>query len=378
MVQSRRQDNPLRILHTESSLELGGQEFRVLHEVCGMVKRGHYVVLAVPPHSRLALSAKERGVSIEEVPMNRVRWIWLILVFLKIIVKHNIQVVNTHGSIDSWTASIAGRLSRKCPLIIRTRHKSTKISQTWRHRLLYQCLPHAVLTTGEAVRNIVMTQAGTPPSRVISIPTGVDLETFSPQAQKHRMNSGEISKHQDVVVGTVAFFRTYKGLTYFLDAAKLVVEQFPNVGFLIVGDGPDYASIVQKREALGLHDAVQFTGFCDDVAQALSGMDIFVLASIGAEGVPQSVSQAMAMERPVIATNVGSISEIVKHEETGLLVEPLDAKALAHEICRLITNPNFREVLGKSARKHVEESYDFVDMLTHTEAVYDEFLLAMN
>ncbi len=378
MVPPRRQDKPLRILHTESSLELGGQEFRVLHEVCGMLKRGHYVVLAVPPYSRLAGLARERGVCIEEVSMNRIRWIWLILVFLKIIVKHNIQVVNTHGSIDSWTASIAGRLSPKHPLIIRTRHKSTRISQTWRHRLLYRYLPHVVLTTGEAVRRIVMTQTGMPPSRVISIPTGVDLETFSLQVQKNNVNSGESSNHPDIVIGTVVFFRTYKGLSYFLDAAKLVVVKFSNVKFLIVGDGPDYASIAQKRDALGLQDSVLLTGFCDDVAQVLARMDIFVLASIGVEGVPQSVSQAMAMERPVIATNVGSISEIVKHEVTGLLVEPLDAEALAYEMCRLITNPSLRDVLGKTARKHVEESYSLVNMLEHTEAVCDEFLLAMN
>lgn len=373
------QDTPLRILHTESSMELGGQEFRVLNEACGMLKRGHYVVLAVQPQSQIAKCARARGLCIEEVNMGRGNWVWLIIVFLKLMVKHDIHIVNTHGSIDSWTAAIAGRFSKRHPLIIRTRHKSTVITKTWRHRLLYQRLPHAVVTTGEAVRQIVITQTGVPEPRVISIPTGVDLETFQPQGYDNQhLKSERFDDEHAVVIGTVAFFRMYKGITYLLDAAKLVMGRFPNVKFLIVGDGPDYASILQKRDELGLGEHVVLTGFRDDVPDMLASMDIFVLASTGAEGVPQSLSQAMAMEKPVIATHVGSISELVKHEETGLLVTSKSADSLAEAMCRLVKNPELRTYLGQAARRHVEQSYSFSRMLSQTESVYREFLRSLN
>ncbi|WP_447968238.1 glycosyltransferase family 4 protein [Nitrospira sp. M1] len=366
--------HPLRILHTESSMELGGQEFRILHEVHGMVKQGHYVVLVVQPRSQLAMRAKQQGLVVEEVLMSRMRWMWLIMVFLKLIARHHIQVVNTHGSIDSWTAAIAGRFSRRHPLIIRTRHKSTMIAKTWRHRVLYQRLPHAVVTTGEAVKDLVMRQANVPDERVISIPTGVDLETFQCNLEEHHRKTQFSMIDRTVVIGTVTFFRTYKGLSYLLEAFHMVLSQVPDVVLHIVGDGPDYASIVQIRDELGLQDRVVLTGYREDVASQLASMDVFVLPSIAAEGVPQSLTQAMAMGIAAIATDVGSIREVVENEKTGLLVEAKNSKALAQAMIRLATNQRLRADLGESARRHIEQAYSFMGMLTRTECVYRKFL----
>ncbi|GJL65817.1 MAG: glycosyl transferase group 1 [Nitrospirales bacterium] len=351
-------------------MELGGQEFRTLNEISGMVKRGHYVVLAVQPCSQLAIRAKQHGLVVEEVNMSRERWLWLIVVFLKIIARHQIQVVNSHGSIDSWTAAIAGRFSRRFPLIVRTRHKSTKISRTWRHRVLYQRLPHAVITTGEAVKNIVVGQADVPAERVFSIPTGVDLETFRPDRQGDGRKAHSSITVQPVVIGTVAFFRSYKGLSYLLEAFRMVASSLPHAMLQLVGDGPDYASIVKKRDELGLEEQVILTGFQEDVASILSNLDVFVLPSIEAEGVPQSLTQAMAMGGAVVATDVGSVREVVKHETTGLLVEAKNSESLAHAIIRLATNQELREQLGQAAKRHIAECYSFHGMLVRTESVY--------
>ena len=176
-----RHQMPLRILHTESSLGMGGQEYRVLEEAQGMETRGHKVVVAAPQGSQLAALAKQRGLQVKTTSSGNRGWITLIPSYLRIMKECEIDVVNTHGSLDSWTASIAGRISSRRPIIIRTRHKSTPVSRTWRHRLLYGRLPHVVTTTGEAVRQELMTGNRLSPSRVISIPTGVDLERFHPQ-----------------------------------------------------------------------------------------------------------------------------------------------------------------------------------------------------
>ncbi|GJL56320.1 MAG: glycosyl transferase group 1 [Nitrospirales bacterium] len=355
-------------------MELGGQEFRILHEVRGMVKQGHYVVLAVQPRSQLAMRAKQQGLVVEEVTMSRVRWVWLIVVFLKLIARHHIQVVNTHGSIDSWTAAIAGRISHCRPLIIRTRHKSTMIAKTWRHHVLYQHLPHAVVTTGEAVKDLVMRQTDVPGERVISIPTGVDLEIFRCNLEEHSRKTQSSIAERTVVIGTVTFFRTYKGLSYLLEAFHMVLSQVPDLVLHIVGDGPDYASIVRKRDELGMQDRVVLTGYREDVASQLATMDVFVLPSIEAEGVPQSLTQAMAMGIAAIATDVGSIREVVQHEATGLLVEARNSDALAQAMIRLVTNQQLRDDLGQAARTHIERAYSFTGMLARTESVYREFL----
>lgn len=351
-------------------MELGGQEIRILEEARGMIKRGHVVVLAAQPGSQILARAFQYDIPVESVDMSRVRWVWLIVTFLKLFQKHRINVVHTHGSIDSWTASIAGRLSSLRPLVIRARHKSTRIAKTWRHHVLYRTLPHAVVTTGNAVKQIVMAQAQVHESRVKSIPTGVDTEQFHPGVSGDRVRA-EFSIPRDVcLIGTVAFFRSYKGLTFFLDAAKLVLSARPDVKFLMVGDGPEYPLLVQQRDALGLQESIILPGYRNDIPQCLACMDVFVLSSVEAEGVPQSVTQAMAMNRAVIATDVGSVREIVQHEKTGLLVEPKNAEALAQAMVRLVMNQSLRERLGQTARLHIEESYSLAQMFTQTEILY--------
>ena len=137
-----------RILHTESSHGLGGQEYRVLSEAKAMGLRGHQVVIAAPAKSQLTRLAKQEGIHCEAIPVGISGWGRLVPLFLKLLVKHQIQIVHTHGSQDSWTASLAGRLSSYRPVIVRTRHKSTPVSVSFRHDVLYRYLPHVVTTTG--------------------------------------------------------------------------------------------------------------------------------------------------------------------------------------------------------------------------------------
>ena len=217
----------LRILHTESSMGLGGQELRILNEVSGMISRGHFVILAVQPGSQLAVHAEQRGLSPELIKMGRVRWPWLVWVFLRLIAKYNIEVINTHGSIDSWTASIAGRLSSRKPLIIRTRHKSTPISRSLRHGWLYAKLPHGVVTTGETVRRGVLEQTGMAESRAVSIPTGVDLQRFCLLPPNDDMKKHWGARSTDCIVGTVAFLSWLSRAIVFSTSRKISQAQNP-------------------------------------------------------------------------------------------------------------------------------------------------------
>lgn len=367
-----------RILHTESSMELGGQEFRVLSEACGMRDRGHFVVLAVPSGSQIEVRAKQQGLLVEAVNMSRLRWFWLIWVFLKIVSKHRINVVSTHGSIDSWTASIAGRVSKHKPLIVRTRHKSTPISNTLRHQWLYRKLPDVVVTTGERVRRNIIDQLRLPGQQVVSIPTGVDIQKFQMTDQGDSKPSQIHGESQDCLIGTVSFLRGYKGLLYFLRAANLVISKLSHVKFVIVGDGPDFDLLKEETQKLGLGNHLLMTGFREDVAELLSEMDVFVLSSTEAEGLPQALTQAMAMEKAVIATNVGSIPEVVDDQKTGILVTPRNVEELAEAICELVLHQELRDRLGQAARACIERSYSVQIMLSHTETLYEHLQKSMN
>lgn len=151
----------LRIFHIDSSTGLDGQEFRTLEEATGMARWGHQVTLIVQPGSQLEREGlKKKNLVVERLSMSHSRWISLIFDFLRLIAKCQSHILNIHGSIDSWMASLAGRISKEPAAIIRTRHKSTPIPNSLRHRIFYRKLPHAIVTTGEAIRKAMIADHG--------------------------------------------------------------------------------------------------------------------------------------------------------------------------------------------------------------------------
>ena len=360
---------PLRILHTECSMGIGGQEYRVLLEALGMMNRGHKVIVAAPQDSQLATLAQQKGLRVHTtIPGNR-GWLTLVPAYLRLIQRHNIHVVNTHGSLDSWTASMAGRISSLRPLVIRTRHKSTPVSPTFRHHLLYEKLPHFVTTTGEAVRQRLIQHNHLNPSRVFSIPTGVDLDRFHPHPPQQKLRERLKLGSQGPLVGTVTFLRPEKGIEVLIEAVGMLNKLFPDLKCLIIGDGEERTNLYARIRALGLEQCVHITGFRQDIPEMLALLDVFVLPSLE-EGIPQALTQALAMERPVVATAVGGVPEVVKDGVTGLLVPPRNPQILSKKLAFFLNNPTLGYQMGQAGRQVIEKQYSTEHMLIQTEAVY--------
>jgi glycosyltransferase involved in cell wall biosynthesis len=353
---------------------MGGQELRVLVEAAGMVRRGHTVVLAVQPGSWLEGEGVRRRLPVEPVLQRQSRYPPLILEFLRLIKKHRIQIVNTHGSVDGWAATIAAKLSPMKPLIVRSRHKSTPVKNTFHRRILYGRLSDVVMTTGEAVRQDLVNRLTVDTNHVVSIPTGVDLRVFTPRGVTGGVRAEFGFAPTDFVIGTVSFLRSYKGLPVLIDAARLVCSRHPEARFLIVGDGEDRETIAGQIERLGLKNRVVLAGHREDVPTLLAHMDLYVQSSIKHEGLPQGLTQAMAMERPVVATAVGSIGEVVRNRETGLLVAPGDPGRLAEGLCELIRDCDLRGQMAKAGRRLIEASYSFEGMLDRVERLYERLV----
>ena len=295
----------------------------------------------------------------------------LISAFLDLIKRLDIDIVNTHGSIDSWTCGIATRLASTRPLLIRTRHKSTAVTPNLRHAILYRYLPHAVVTTGERIRQDLVRKNGLRDDRVVSIPTGVDLTLFYPREADLSLKNMLGIPPDHLVVGTVAFLRDYKGVDGFLSAAQIVLDGCRQVHFVIVGDGPQKSFLEELTARLGIQERVSFLGFCEDVPNILSFFDVFVLNSITGEGVPQVLTQALVMACSVIATNVGSIPEVIRHGKTGVLVHPSDPKELAAAMENLLTDEAMRTKVAQAGRHLVVQQYSLQEMLNKTESLYE-------
>lgn len=365
---------PMTILHTESSGVLGGQEYRLLAEARGMAARGHRIILAIPHDSAVRPLAEEARLTIEPLLFKRFRYGPLFVEFLRLIRRYQPDIVHTHGSIDSWAASLAARVSFVRPLIVRTRHKSILVSRSYRHRLLYRTLPHGVITTGVVVRKHLMDQFDIPAERIVSIPSGVDLQRFRADLKPGRLRRELAISPTQPLIGVVSFMRAYKGLSDFVTASAMVTRSHPNARFVIAGDGDRRAQLTQQIEQMGLADRIALLGHRTDVPEILADLDIFVLPTLE-DAMPQSLTQAMAMRRPVVTTTVGGVPEIVRDGVTGLLVPPRAPDRLAAAIQRLLGDRALRDKIAEEAYRLICSGYTAEHMLDKTEAFY-QFLLA--
>lgn len=359
---------PLTILHTEASLGWGGQEHRIVAETQIMEQRGHKILIAADPRGQLAGRGQRLGLPVLPVKFGGRDNIVALLTIRRIIKEHSVDILNTHSSLDSWLGTLAVQGRRQTKLV-RTRHLSTSIRTNWPTRWLYQ-RPDALITTGEAIKTIIQERAGVPPARIVSIPTGVSLERFSPHIPGDRTKLPAAWPLAAPIIGSVAVLRSWKGHLYLLEAVQRLRQCGLPVRLLLVGEGPYREVLEAKIAELGLLDVVFLPGYQEDVPSWLALMDLFVLASYANEGVPQALLQAMAMAKPVVGTRCGGIPEIIRPQENGLLVPPRDSEALAAAIQKLLETPELQSHFGAKGLELVRARYSLEKMGESLEAVY--------
>jgi glycosyltransferase involved in cell wall biosynthesis len=193
---------------------------------------------------------------------------------------------------------------------------------------------------------------GCPASRVRVIPNGIDADRFSPRPPSARLAAELGLPAGSPVVGLVAALRPEKNHELFLRVARRVHAAAAEARFLIVGDGPERARLERLAHELGLDEVLRFAGTRHDVPEILSLIDVFLLTS-HMEASPVSILEAMAGERPVVATNVGSVAENVRGGRTGLLAAPGDGEQLAAHVLHLLRHPEQARALGRAGREHV-------------------------
>jgi glycosyltransferase involved in cell wall biosynthesis len=350
-----------RILHSESSLGWGGQEVRVFAELCWMRAQGHWVALAAHPRSTIARQAKAEGIPFYSLQTHKALLPLEVLRLAAWLVRHRVDVVNTHSSNDGWLAGVAARLAVR-PMLIRSRHIEVDYPNRFWSGLGFRSLPDHVLTTSRRIADRLIQELDVPPEKIDCVPTGVDLERFRPDlvgTLRQEMGLGP----EVELVGMISVLRSWKGHATFLDAATAILARVPGrAHFVIAGDGPGRQELVEKVAQSPCRDSVTLLGHRDDVPNVLASLDVLTLPSFAHEGIPQIILQAQAMGRAVVATTVGGIPEIVEDGVNGLLVPPRDAPALAEKITFLLNNPSLRRRLGKAARAQVETEFSLDNM----------------
>ncbi len=358
---------PLVIAHTESSDGWGGQEIRILTEAAGMQARGHRVVVHGAHGSRIVAEARRFGVTSVALPIGRKRPAGVVAM-QRALRAAPFDIVNTHSSTDTWLTAIALRLGRATrPVLVRTRHVSVPVPNDAATRWLYRKATARLVTTGESLRATLIRDNGIDPSRIDSIPTGIDGSVFVPGDRLAARSA--LGLPADVpLIGIVATLRSWKGHRYLVEALGKL--QDPRTHLVIVGDGPQREALETQVDALGLRGRVTFAGQRDDVAPYLPAFDVFALPSYANEGVPQALLQAMFAGVPCLTTDAGAISEVAHDGETALVVAREDVAALAAGLDRLLADASLRARLSVNARALVTPRYGLGTMLDRMESVF--------
>lgn len=359
----------MRIVHTESSLGWGGQEIRVLTEAAGLAARGHEVLVLAPREARIFGEAIRRGVPVEPLAIARKQWRGLCAMrgWLAANAIRATDIVNTHSSTDSWLAALACATLERPPAIVRTRHISAMIPNNLPTRWLYTRAAHAIVTTGESLRQQLIGMNHFSGARIFSVPTGIDLARFVPGDQRAaRAQCGLPAA--GLIVGIVATLRSWKGHRFLIDAIAALKRN--DVTLVIVGDGPMRAALESRAAERGLSGRVVMAGNHHDVVPWLQAFDIFALPSYANEGVPQALIQASLTGLAIVTTAIGAIPEVCVADDTAVVVKPQDVDDLARGLAELLGDPAQRARLGQAARARAVGRFGEQAMLDRMEAVF--------
>lgn len=361
----------MRILHTEASCGWGGQEIRILTEARGLIRRGHQIELVCPAEATLYAEAPAYGVPVHALPIGKKR-LGPLLAMRTFLRDHYFDLINTHSSTDSWLAALACKSLADAPPIVRTRHLSTPVNRAAATRWLYEKGCAHVVVTGDALKKQLIRDNGYPAEQLTSVPTGIDLERFCPQPREAARAA--LGLRADLIyIGILATLRDWKGHTVLFDALAKLLPQHPNLRVLIIGDGPYRDRLDVHAETLGITNRLDFVGHRKDAERWLPAIDVFALPSWGDEGVSQALMQAMACALPIVTTPVGSLTEVIHDDKTGLIVPPRDAHALAGAIARLLDDSALAVRLGAAARELAVARCGEVLMLDRMEALFRRF-----
>ncbi len=216
---------------------------------------------------------------------------------------------------------------------------------------------------------------GGSPRQVETLYSGLDLNRFSLNVNGDQIRQVLGFSPEDMVLGTVANLFSRKGYDVMLQAMPMIIAKVPRTHYLIIGAGEKtYEEQLHRQvKRLCLEKYVHFLGFQPDVVPYLAALDVYVQPS-RLEGLALAVLEAMAVNKPVVATNVGGLSEVVHDQYTGLFVKPDDAQALAQAVLALLADPERCRVLGAQGCQRVKSQFNVGAMMDRLVDVYQDVL----
>jgi len=373
----------INLLYVITKLELGGAQKQLLILINNLDKKKYNIFLFT---ARGGLLVREAA-SIEGLTLKKSKFLERLINPLKdvlalveiyyFIKKNRIQIVHTHSS----KAGILGRLAAKLaktPIIIHTVHGwSFNDYQPVGIKYFYIILEKicAVFTNKiivvsgfdkeKGLKNLIGRK-----DQYILVRYGIDNQVFRDTKKRNEARESLGLTDADLVIGMVACFKIQKAPLDFIELAGLIKKDFPGAKFVLVGDGELRKKINARIKQLNLEGQVILTGWRNDIATILSGLDIFVLTSLW-EGLPIAALEAMAVGLALVVTDTGGIKEVIINDKTGYLVKPHDILSMQNRLAELLNNTQKRNEFVRLSRRVIDnEEFLLSSMLRNTAEVY--------
>jgi len=371
----------LRILHVHTLPVISGSGLNTVLTMCGSRDSGVNVGLACAPGGKLEELVKREGMDFfpirnfvsEIAPFKDLHAFWQLD---RLLAREKFDLVHTHNS----KAGFQGRLSAKrhrVPIIIHTIHGFAFHDQeSWLLRRLFVLLErmaarwchHLIAISGPMIDWAEHEQIA-PLEKIDKIFSGIDVEAFRDRNPNPEFRKRFGLEPGDIVIGIVSKLWEGKGHSVLIEAAAHLLDKGYRIKLLIIGEGVLEKALRDQATALGIEDSVIFTGFLLDVPEVTAILDISVLPSFF-EGMGRVVLEAMAAGKPVIASRVGGLPELVEDQVTGYLIPPGDISALEEKLEILISDSELRSTMGKSGTFRVGEEHSAQKMVELIHEVY--------
>ena len=377
----------IRILHIHTLPIVSGSGINTFLSMQGMDKTLYEVDLACAPGGRLIPLVEENHMEVRTFknmvqPFRPFKDTLALLDLTAFLRKNPYHIVHTHNS----KAGFLGRLAAKLvgvPVIVHTVHgfafhdeeplwrqmlfrNLERLASRWSDRMIFISQP----LIDWALKDHIVGE-----DKITKIYSGIQLDKFHPvkSEEKDQIRSKWSLQKEEAVVGIVSKLWEGKGHTVLIEAFKLLKEKIKDAKLVIVGEGYLYDELFRRVGNNGLRDSVLFTGFQMDVSEIIATFDVAVLPSFF-EGMGRVILEAMAMEKPIVASRVGGIPDLIDEGINGLLVRPGDARELADALERVLSDNGLAKKLGKEGRKKIKDQFSADVMVRSIEKLYRELL----
>jgi len=363
------------VLYVIDGMDFGGGE-RVFLQLAIGLKNHYHISTATTGGMIFERHLHSSGIQSYPVPMASQFFFKPVCRLVHIIKKNKIDFIHSQGSRADFFARIAGSIAgvpyNVCTIAAPIEKFDIGIIHKGIYRFLDRLTENCVdrfIVVSDALEKLLTVKRKIFGKRVVKIYNGIELQKYHSSGTFDNLRIELGIPGNAFLIGAIGRIIPSKGLEYLIEAMKVILVTHPEARLIIVGEGPVKDDLITKCKIMGIKDQVIFSGFIDDIRKVLVSIDLLAFPSLS-EGFPMTILEAMAMEKPIIATCIDGVMEQISDAVEGLLVPPGNSEALMQAMKKVMEDRALACTLGSAARRKVENEFTVEKMIDATRHVY--------